>query len=156
MHTNPYSPPKAEVKDVQVPARSLGIRTFWFAVTLVSSIICLFVYGLELFGPLVTPPLLAVSAILGMLITLPTLRAITAVRSATVPWWSTMLYCTLFGLALFGAIIDTPAMLVVAQLSFTTSGLLVLAAVGFVERRHHVRIYTRGRGYVFVQGGREL
>jgi len=153
---NPYSPPQAEVTDVQPAARSHGIRTFWFVLALLVWIVAVFFYGLEFLVPALTPALVAASAALGVLASFPALKIFVALRSAKLAWWSLALNYSVAGIVILGALIDAPALLAVGLLAFGASGILVLAMVRRIERRHDVRIYSRGRGYVLVRGEREL
>jgi hypothetical protein len=104
----------------------------------------------------VTGATLAASLGLAVLMTISPAQALLARRSGCSPWWWDALFCCLIGTALAGSFVDDPILIVIGLIPFyVLVGALVLLS-WVIEARHCVRIYSKARGVVFVEGADAL
>jgi hypothetical protein len=149
----PYAAPKAAVSDVLPQAASHWIRTKWFY---------LLVFGFASFVILDTsnvwlPSLgmvsLAAGWTLALLLAFSPLKLIAARRSMALPWWSEVLLCAAIAMALGGALLDDPVLLIIGWLPAWAVMGAITVALWITEALHPVKIYTKGRQFVFVEAG---
>ena len=152
MDRDPYAAPKSNVRDVSpAPARH-WIRTKWLYLSLVPLLLYAMLVLWEVFQS-ATAATLAAGLGLAVLISISPAQALLARRSGSSPWWWDVLFCCLIGTALAGSFVDDPLLIIVGVIPFFALVGATVVLTWVIEARHGVRIYSKARGVVFVEGG---
>ena len=149
---HPYAAPKSAVRDLQPDLRTFGIRTAWLYAIALVFILAAAAYGAPMWLPILTPQLLGASLGLTILYVVQPVRQVAALRSGRLPWWWDLLFYAVVGIMLIGVFLDEMVMMHVGLFTAIGVTFVVLAAILFVELRHDVRVYSKGRACVFVRG----
>lgn len=153
MDRDPYSAPRSNVRDVSPEPARHGIRTKWLYLCLVAPLSYATHAVWDVLLPSLTVAALGAGLALAVLIAISPLQALLARRSGSSPWWWDVLFFCLIGTAVLGSFVDDPILIVIGFIP----GLALIAVVALgtwvIEARHCVRIYSKARGFVFVEAG---
>jgi hypothetical protein len=152
MDRDPYAAPKSNVRDVSPETARHWIRTKWFYLSLVAPLAYALLVLWEVFQS-ATAATLAAGVGLAVLMTVSPAQALLARRSGSSPWWWDALFCCLLGTALAGRFIDDPILIVIGLIPFYVLVGTLVVLTWAIEARHCLRIYSKARGVVFVEGG---
>jgi len=144
----PYAAPKSKVDDVAPAPPKYILRTKWFYLGL---LVFLVVITLWLFQDLPLPALALIWGLaIGALVSVNPMQMLFARRRAVAPWWWNIVFYSIVGGWLGGAVFDDEFIIavgLVAMLAF-----MALSTVGafWVEARYKVRAYSTAFGVGFV------
>ena len=149
MAHSPYTPPKAQLADLEPQRPKLWGRATWLHLPVFAGLALMafveregLTTGLDMWG--VLPGL----GLTGVLLYFP-IRALRHMSQDPPPWWTDVLYYASVAVFLAGVELEDANVIVAGGTpTLLLNGVLGIAAL-FMEQRRQVRIYISGRRYIF-------
>jgi len=150
MDRDPYAPPKSEVKDLRPEAPSYRVRTKWLFLLSLPFLVLTLIDMKDALLPALTTWTLVASVALTISLVIWPLRAIAARRAGPWPLWWSILGGLVLGMAFFGLIADDPTFVLLGVPPLVALSAVFVTAIWVIEARYSLRVYSTGRGLVFI------
>ena len=145
-----FSPPTADVKDSSAETLTVFLRCVWVYGVGELFFIGVILFAMRLIATVFEWRLLLFCVLAAVAFSIVPVRIILAGRTVSPPWWGDILIYAMGALMLYALMIEAWGVVFVCYAILGGLNLAILAALLVAEKRYPVRVYLKGRRWIFV------